>query len=306
MNITLLRSDDIYKKMMNSPKEKRDDIYRYEIAKPFEGKWSCYNVPLKSPQKGGYDVVMASSMLGYLPPSEVDETQEEKINLISKDALWQTCKKTIENCLECFTKAGYELLVKDYMFSLMLGNPQSPYISLSDGYAGDGGIPGYIVVSLVPSEYTISRIQVALAHECNHNVRFQFEKWKNDISLGEMMVCEGLAENFATSIFGEAMVGPWVSKTDMTTLNDYIKPLIKDVLDVTGFDNISAYLWGDELAQLRGFFPQGMPYCAGYACGYHMIKHYLKKTGNSIVEATLIPAGEILKEVENFWNEESA
>lgn len=306
MNITLLRSDDIYKKMMNSPKEKRDDIYRYEMAKPFEGKWSCYNVPLKSPQKGGYDVVMASSMLGYLPPSEVDETQEEKINLISKDALWQTCKKTIENCLESFTKAGYELPVKDYMFSLMLGNPQSPYISLSDGYAGDGGIPGYIVVSLVPNEYTISKIQVALAHECNHNVRFQFEKWKNDISLGEMMVCEGLAENFATSIFGEDMVGPWVSKTDMKTLNDYIKPLIKDVLDATGFDNISAYLWGDELAQLQGFFPQGMPYCAGYACGYHMIKHYLKKTGKSIVEATLIPAGEILKEVENFWNEESA
>ena len=183
MNITLLRSDEIYKKMMNSPKEKRDDIYRYEIAKPFESKWSCYNVPFKSPKKGGYDVVMASSMFGYLPPSEVDETQEEKINLISNDALWQTCKRTIENCLECFTKAGHELPVKDYMFSLMLGNPQSPYISLNDGYVGDGGIPGYIVVSLVPNEYTINRTQVALAHECNHNVRFQFEKWNSILKL---------------------------------------------------------------------------------------------------------------------------
>lgn len=306
MNITLLRSDEIYKKMMNSPKEKRDDIYRYEIAKPFEFKWSCINVPLKSPKKGGYDVVMASNMLGYLPPSEVNEAQEEKINLISNDVLWETCRKTIENCLERFTKAGYELPVKDYMFSIMLGNPKSPYLSLSDGYLGDGGIPGYILVSLVPNEYTISRIPVALAHECNHNVRFQFEKWKNDITLGEMIVCEGLAENFATSMFGEDMVGPWVSKTDMDTLNNYIKPLIKDALDVTGFDNISAYLWGDELAQLQGFFSQGMPYCAGYACGYHMIKHYLKKTGKSIVEATLTPASDIVKEIEGFWNEESA
>lgn len=73
--------------------------------------------------------------------------------------------------------------VKDYMFSLMLGNPQSPYISLSDGYVGDGGIPGYIVVSLVPNEYTINRTQVALAHECNHNVRFQFEKWNSILKL---------------------------------------------------------------------------------------------------------------------------
>ena len=95
-------------------------------------------------------------------------------------------------------------------------------------------------------------------------------------------------------------VGPWVSKTDMHTLNNYIKPLIKDVLDVTGFENISAYLWGDELAQLQGYFPQGMPYCAGYACGYYMIKYYLKNTGKSIVEATLTSAIEIMKKIENF------
>lgn len=79
MKITLLRSDEIYKKMMNSPKEKRNDIYRYEMAKPFEFKWSCYNVPLKSSKKGSYDVVMASNMLAYLPPSELDETEEEGI-----------------------------------------------------------------------------------------------------------------------------------------------------------------------------------------------------------------------------------
>lgn len=305
MNVTLLRTDEIYKKMINSPKEKRDDIYRYEIAKPFEFKWSCYNVPLTSRKKDGYDVVMASNMFGYLPPSEMDESQEHRVNLISENNIWQTCKKTIEDCLECFTKAGYELPVKDYIFSIMLGDPKSPYLSLSDGYLGDGGIPGYILVVLIPDEYTIRRIPVALAHECNHNVRFQFEEWRNDITLGEMMVCEGLAENFATSMFGEEMVGPWVSKTDMDTLNNYIKPLIREALDATGFDNISSYLWGDELAKIRGFFPQGMPYCAGYACGYHMIKYYLKKTGKSIVDATLTPANNILKEIEGFWNEQS-
>lgn len=47
--------------------------------------------------------------------------------------------------------------------------------------------------------------------------------------------------------------------------------------------------------------PQGMPYCAGYACGYHMIKQYLKKTGKSVVEAALIPASDILKEIDDFW-----
>lgn len=303
MNIKLLRSDEIYKKMMNSPQEKRDDIYRYEMMKPFEFKWSCINVPIKASHKGGYDVVMASSMLGFLPPSEIDETQKEKIALISDDSLWKTCENTIKNSLERFSKIGYELSVKDYLFSIMLGNPKSPYISMSDGYLGDGGIPGYIFIGLDPNEYILNRVPAALSHECNHNVRFQFEKWNMNVTLQEMMIYEGLAENFATSMFGEDMIGPWVSKTGMNALNDYIKPLLKAALNVTGFENITAYLWGDEFAKLQGYFPQGLPYCAGYACGYYMIKHYLKKTGKSIEEATLTSGSEIIKEIEDFWAE---
>ena len=33
-----------------------------------------------------------------------------------------------------------------------------------------------------------------------------------------MMVSEGLAENFATHLYGEDKAGPWVTKTDMTNL----------------------------------------------------------------------------------------
>ena len=47
------------------------------------------------------------------------------------------------------------------------------------------GIPGYIFSWLIPNEYTLEHLPVALAHETNHNVRFQFVKWKNDITLGE-------------------------------------------------------------------------------------------------------------------------
>ena len=63
-----------------------------------------------------------------------------------------------------------------------------------------------------------------------YNVRFQFIKWKNDITLGEMIVSEGLAENFATYLYGEDKAGPWVKKTDTKTLNEYIKPIIYDGL----------------------------------------------------------------------------
>lgn len=46
------------------------------------------------------------------------------------------------------------------------------------------------------------------------------------------MISEGLAENFATWIYGEDKLGPWVTTTDLETLNDYVKPLIKENLNV--------------------------------------------------------------------------
>ncbi|MEG1311665.1 MAG: DUF2268 domain-containing protein [Romboutsia sp.] len=302
MNILEVRSDEIYKKIMNAPIDKKDDIYRYEMMKPFEFKWKCMNVPIKSKKEYGYDVVMASDMLGFLSPKSIDLTQEEKINILSNNSIWNTCTDIIKKSINFFIEGGYKLKVNDYKYSILLANPDSPYTILNEGYCGDGGIPGYIFLSLVPNEYTISRLPVALAHECNHNIRFQFIKWSNDITLQEMMINEGLAENFATWMFGDHMVGPWVSKTNINELNDYIKPIIKEGLNTTGFENITAYLYGDEMAQIQGYFPVGLPYCAGYACGYYMVKYYLEKTGKSIVEATLLSYDEIIDEIKDFWD----
>jgi len=302
MKITALRSDEIYRKIMSAPLKNKDDIFRYELMKPFEGKWNCYNIPIKAPQENGYDVIMACEMLGFLSPQKITEDTGLDIDLISNQIFWDSCQASVEKSLSCFSDAKIQLPTQDYLYTILLANPKSPYIALSDGYSGDGGIPGYIFASLTPNEYTIKRLPTALAHECNHNVRFQFIKWSNDITLGEMMISEGLAENFAVHLFGEDLAGAWVTKTDDETLHEYIKPLMKDVLGVSGLENLTPYLYGDEIAKAQGYFEVGMPYCAGYACGYHMVRYYLQKTGKSIIEATILPAQEILNELDGFWN----
>ena len=303
MNVKAIRSDGIYKKIMSAPNDKKNDIYRYELMMQFERKWACYNVPMKAGTPNGYDVIMASRMLGHIEPAKIDETQKQNIQLISDDALWEKCGMAIKKSLNCFTRQGIDLPVREYLFTILLANAESPYIILNEGYCGEGGIPGYIFSWLIPNEYTLEHLPVVLAHETNHNIRFQFIKWKNNITLGEMMISEGLAENFAVSLYGEDKAGPWVAKTDMTTLNGYIKPIIQEGLNVQGFENLNAYLYGDELAKLQNFPQVGLPYCAGYACGYHLVKHYLKKTGKSITEATLLPAKDILDATEDFWND---
>ncbi|MGN0279115.1 MAG: DUF2268 domain-containing protein [Lachnospiraceae bacterium] len=301
--VKAVRSDDIYRKILNAPMDKKDDIYRYEFMQKFEKKWEMYHCPLKAKQLGGYDVVMASGMLGYLLPQKIGKKEEAYIDELADEKLWAACAASIEKSLMQFVDMGIDLRVKEYLFTLALADPESPYSIMCDNYSGDGGIPGYIFGSLVPSAFTKSRMPIALAHETNHNVRFQYIKWSNDISLGEYMICEGLAENFAVYLYGEENIGPWVSKTDEETLNEYIKPLMQNSLDVSGFDDITAYMYGDEIAKMRNYVPAGMPYCAGYACGYHMVKYYLEKTGKSIIEATILPAEEILKEVDGFWEE---
>lgn len=303
MDVKAIRSDRVYSKIMTAPFEKKNDIYRYELMMPFKKKWDCYNIPMKAATENGYDVIMASEMLGHLVPTKIDALQESNIQMLSSESMWVKCQQSIEKSLACFAVEGIDLPVKEYIFSILLANPESPYIILSDGYSGEGGIPGFINSWLVPSTDRIKRLPVCLAHETNHNVRFQFIEWKNNITLGEMIVSEGLAENFATHLYGEDMVGPWVYKTDMQTLNEYIKPLLHEGLGVQGMDNLNAYLYGDEMAALQGFEPVGMPYCAGYACGYHLVKYYLHKTGKSIVEATILPAREILNAAEDFWND---
>ena len=69
MNVQPVRSDAAYRAMMAAPAGKRGDLYRYELMAPFKEKWDCYRVPLKAAEPGGYDVVMASEMLGILPPA---------------------------------------------------------------------------------------------------------------------------------------------------------------------------------------------------------------------------------------------
>lgn len=301
--VKAVRSDDIYRKILNASMDKKDDIYRYEFMQQFEKKWEMYHCPLKAKQPGGYDVVMASGMLGYILPQKIGKKEEAYIDELADDKLWAACAASIEQSLMQFANMGIDLRVKEYLFTLALVDPESPYSIMCDNYSGDGGIPGYIFGSLVPSAFTKSRMPIALAHETNHNVRFQYIKWSNDISLGEYMICEGLAENFAVSIYGEENVGPWVSKTDEETLNEYIKPLMQSSLEVRGFEGITVCMYGDEIAKMQNYIPAGMPYCAGYACGYYMVKYYLEKTGKNIIEATILPAEEILKEIDGFWEE---
>lgn len=138
MKVTYVRSNEIYRKIMEAPIEKKNDIYRYELMMPFKGKQDCYRVPMKAAALNGYDAIMASSMLGHIAPTKVDYSQKANIESISPDLLWSSCEQSIRKSLECFISNGISLPTQEYLFTILLANAESPYISLNEGYCGDG------------------------------------------------------------------------------------------------------------------------------------------------------------------------
>lgn len=277
MNITSIRSDKIYEKMVFANPNEREEIYRHELMEPFAFKWKCIGIPLKSEQPDGYDVVSASNANGWYHPAQTT--------------------------LSGFEQHGISLPTQNYIFTVLLSDENNPVSKMTGDYCGDGGIPGYIIGTIIPNATSLKMLPVALAHETNHNVRWQFMQWiPGQITLADMIVSEGLAENQSALLFGEDKIGMWVKNTSEETLNHVIKPVIKKNLSETDFNRLSVYLYGDEIMQMRGVKGEGIPYCAGYACGYALIRFYLEKTGKSIYEATITSTSDILKETEEFWN----
>ena len=122
MKVSAVRSDGVYARIMSAPLDKKDDIYRYGLMMPFERKWACYNVPIKAKTPGGYDVIMASGLLGHIAPTKVDETQKQNIQLISDDQLWEKSEAAIRESLNCFIEHGIDLPVQEYLFTILLAN----------------------------------------------------------------------------------------------------------------------------------------------------------------------------------------
>lgn len=301
MNLSVLRSDKIYRKIVSANETERDDIYRYELMKPFEFKWSCIGMPLKTAEPEGYDVVSAASMNGGYAPSKMTQSLLPVIEQLATASLWSECEQSIRSTLEGFLSNGIQLKVQDYLFTLLLNDPQNPMSHFTGDCCGDGGISGYLIGTIIPNESSMKKMPVVMAHETNHNVRWQYVKWSQNTTLADLVVSEGLAENYEVYRYGKDMLGIWATSMTEKEVREQVNPIIYEHLQETNFQKISSYLYGDGIMQLRGAVPIGVPDYAGYSCGYYLIQHYLKKTGVDIYHATITPTAEILNEVTDFW-----
>lgn len=290
MRIIIEDTIDQYEKIF-SMEENKENFYRYSMMKPFEKMWNMINVPLKAKQPNGYDVIIATNMLGYLDVSDTQTGRQALENLKEIQAL-KTAQSTLNHCIDFIEKSNININAKELRFGLYIADPKK--LELQKGYCGFGGIPGFIQVSIYPNSYNTPRIPAVIAHEFHHNIRFSYFDWDHgNVTVGDYLIIEGLAESFAKELYGENLLGPWVTSFDKEDL-EYSMEVIKDSLDIKGFAEVSSYMFGDTIAKEQGYQPVGLSPFAGYAVGYQAVQSFMENNNVGIEEATLLGTDEIL------------
>ncbi|MDZ5610662.1 DUF2268 domain-containing protein [Bacillus pseudomycoides] len=280
-----------YETLLSLPLEKRENFFRYTMMKPFEGMWNTINVPLKAKQKNGYDVMMATQMLGYLDIKESNIVRKALDDLKAVEAS-DIAQKALKRCIEFSKAANLEVAAEELKFGMYIADPEK--LKNQKGYCGFGGIPGYVTITIHPNDYNVPRIPALIAHEFHHNLRFSYFDWNHgDVTLGEYLVIEGLADSFVTELYGEEHLGPWVTSIDEEEL-EYSIHVVRDGFHLRGFDEVNSYMFGDEIAKKEGYAPVGLSPGAGYAVGYHAVQSFMKKNNVTIQEATLLSTEEII------------
>lgn len=299
MKFKILNTQSTYQRLFDAPDDAaREAIFRQEIAEPFAGVVQI--------MAGGQDPLAAFAQWGMTPAlftePERDETRRV-FDILREHEAWDKAAQSLDDARRAFEPCADRLPsgpLDEIVFGLMLMR-QPPWGSDDgdEGYTGFGGIPGYIMTCYsTPNAYNLPRIGGTTVHELHHNVRFTlFPFIPGRVTLGEYIVAEGLAEAFAAELYGDEVVGFYVTRFDESRLEE-TKAMIGTELGLTDFNRMRAFVFGDTVAGMggMGIDKVGVSDYAGYALGYRAVKAYQAHTGKSIVETTFVPAEEILHE----------
>jgi uncharacterized protein YjaZ len=227
-------------------------------------------------------------------PDELNSVPDALAKLEAAGA-WSIGEQALHRAARHF--AHYDLPFDTVEGWITLGVPERSN-SIGNGYSGsvDWTAPRFLCQYSDPTDRNIRALPGAVAHEFHHLVRLRAFPWDmQQTSVADYIIHEGMAESFATALFGEQVLGYYVADIGEGDLH-VAKNLIRDGLEKTGFDVIRGYIFGDTLSGSFNFQAIGMPNYGGYAVGYHVVQAFLKRTGCTIEAATFLPALQIVRE----------
>lgn len=297
MEITTYDTLSAMRAVIDAPVTERRAVYRERLIEPLRDYWHVA-VRRINPQAPD-DEATALKMLWDVDLEGDLSEHRQALARLEQNAAWTRADEALRLAVRTFEATGRSCTEQQITSLLFLGNHRDRiFMDLNRGYAG-AQLPGYVILPIWPNDYNLPRIPSAIVHEFNHRVRLSHEAWTMATSVGQYIVLEGLAESFAAELYGPEFVGPWVSGLNAEEMAT-AKAIIGAALDVSGFDKIRAYVFGDEISRQWGLPELGLPHCAGYTIGYQVVQAYLQRTGRSATAATFVPFEEIIAESHFF------
>ncbi|HEY3272536.1 MAG TPA: DUF2268 domain-containing protein [Methanocella sp.] len=296
MKFTVEDTASIYRKIIaEKDVEKKKALFRDDLLNPYEGLFNAFGGSL-NPKQGQMDAAMFLQGWSFLLPPQLDEKALMRLEVMEKYHARDLMTETLDRATKAFEKYANRIPLEHIQAGIFLLDP-AKMDPADHSYTGFGGVPGYVMMTYgEPDAYNMSKFQSALAHEIHHTIKFSTAPFNPmNISVGEYMILEGMAESFGTALYGKDRVGYYVEEFDMSQL-PRVKETMKKALDLTGFNEVRSYLFGDRKTTQFGGKAIGMPDFAGYALGYFVVQAYMEKTGADIVETTFTPVDDIIRE----------
>ncbi len=236
--------------------------------------------------------LQAARRFGFYSPEQDIQAGLAALDRFTATGTWPATVAAMEQSWAALAPAAHGVTLPAVRYTFLLGDP-AKLDARTDYYTGVGGFPGTVLGIAWPTDTNLPRIPAVMAHELHHNVRFSYEPFMpQQVTVGQYIVAEGLAEAFAAEQYGEAMLHPVT-----TILNDEqitaLLPRYSAALNEQGFDVSRAYIFGDWAAQESGYPAMGIPDFAGYCVGYRVVQAFLQQQGISAVAATYLPWQEI-------------
>jgi len=278
---------------LTAPADTRLDHFKALVMEPLRPFWEPFlAMPWARTEPQDDPPLAAARTFGYYSPEQDHDAGLAALDRLAEAGSWDACLAALDRSWQALSPEAHGLQLPPIRFSLYLSDPAKLDARMGQ-YTGGGGRPGLVQVAVWPTAYNLPRLAAITAHELHHNVRFASKPFiPQEVTVGQYIVVEGLAEAFAAELYGEEALGP-VTAMLAPDARAAILPRFGAALETRGFDEARAYIFGDWAAQQFGYPARGIPDFAGYGVGYHLVRAFLARSGASAAEATYLPWREI-------------
>ncbi|MGY1944189.1 DUF2268 domain-containing protein [Nocardia asiatica] len=287
MTITVLDTYSATREILRAPAADRVALLQ-TMLEPMRGMYRHF--------PGDVDLLAMHHLSSGFPLDRDARRCLDALETLAAAGAWERVRRALDAAVAVQLAALPELEVPDITVLLVLGDPgDAHFTGPSLGVTGNGGISGYIAVTLWPFPENVRRLEATVVHELNHNLRYSpgGVVWDPDtVTVGEHVVSEGLADAFARQLYGDELGYARIGVPHLR--DDAVFAKVVSGLGVTGMQNFTAWVHGDAIAERFGATPVGLPTGAGYAVGNRLVDAYLAATGQTAAQALHADASAII------------